>query len=83
MAQIRVVAERRNYDVRDGDCIGRWCLNLHPIDVRGGTASGSRYTGRQIYECAQRAYHGCPLPAPEYEPDLARDRRQTMKRVTP
>ena len=35
MAQIRVLAERQNYDVLDGDCIGRWCLNLHPTQVRG------------------------------------------------
>lgn len=81
MAQIRITAERRNYDVKDLDCIGRECLNLHRIQVRGATNSGSAFTGRFTYECGRRAYHGCPKPLPTYSVELSRSRRKTMKNV--
>lgn len=75
MATIRQKGDPHPYDVRDADCIGRPCLRLHPIAVRGATGSGSRATGRFTYECGHRAYHGCPDPRPEADPGLTRQRR--------
>ena len=65
-ATIRVKGDRNLYAVRDRECIGRACLRLHPIEVRGATSSGSRSTGRYTYECGERHYRGCPK-----EPDSA------------
>jgi len=66
-----------SYHVRDGGCIGRSCLNLHPVAIRGTTAGGTRFTGRWAHECAQRYHHGCPQPIPEYDSKLAAKRRKS------
>ena len=65
------------YFVRDQNCIGRKCLRLHPIDIRGHTSYGSRSTGRKAYECARRYHFGCPDNADDiYDKDLVSERRK-------
>ena len=71
--------ERKSYDVRDHRCIGRACLRLHPVQIRGLTMSGSRGTGKYAYECVQRFYWGCPEEGDarlEYDKSLAAKRRK-------
>ena len=75
-AQIYVRADRKKYDVLEKECLGRTCLRLYPIDIRGATSSGSRNTGRKAYECAYRYHFGCPRDLPEFNKDLARERRK-------
>ena len=73
---IRIKGYPHPYEVRDRECIGRSCLNLHPIQVRGATASGSRFTGRYRHACGRRDHHGCPNPTPDFDPELAKGRRR-------
>ena len=73
---IRIKGDPHVYEVKDRQCIGRGCLALHPIQVRGATSSGSRSTGRYRYACGRRDYHGCPQPIPEFNPELAKQRQR-------
>ena len=79
-AVIRLKGDRSRYDVRDRQCIGRECLNVHRVSVRGATASGSRLVGYRDC-CARRDYHGCPQPLPSYERAIAAKRRKEGMRV--
>ena len=81
MIQIKVKGEKKPYAVRDADCIGRSCLNLHPIAARGATNSGSRFAGYYHYECATRCYRGCPQPTPAPEKELAKQRRKEGMKI--
>ena len=73
---IRIKGDPHPYDVMDQQCIGRPCLNLHPVQVMGAAGSaGLRFTGRYRYCCGNRDYHGCPQPIPEYDPRLAAQRK--------
>ena len=74
MTTIKIKGDSNPYDVKDRDCIGRPCLNLHPVSIRGATTSGSRFVGYR-YCCARRDYQGCPVPIPPSEPELAKERR--------
>lgn len=79
MSKIKIVGDRHRYDVLDDKCIGRRCLRVHPIQIRGATASGSRFAGYH-YACAERSYNGCPQPIPAFDRELAKERRkQGMK----
>ena len=80
-AQIYVRDDRKKYDVRDKDCLGRTCLRLYPIDIRGATSYGSRSTGRKAYECSCRYHFGCPRVLPEFDKNLARERRKEGMRL--
>ena len=80
-ARIRQRGDRQAYDVKDADCLGRSCLRLHPIQVRGATMSGSRNTGGYHYGCAERNYYGCPQPIPEPDKEIARARRSDGMRL--
>ena len=74
---IRIKGDAHEYQVMDGKCIGRPCLNLHPVQIMGAIgAAGKRFTGSYRYCCGRRDYHGCPQPLPEYEPELAKTRQQ-------
>ena len=75
MTTIRIKGDPHPYDVKDRECIGRPCLNLHPVSIRGATTSGSRFVGYR-YCCARRDYHGCPVPIPPFDQALAQERRQ-------
>ena len=80
MATIRIKGDKHRYNVKDDACIGRPCLALHPVQVRGATSSGSRNTGAVRHECGRRAYHGCPQPLPAFDKELAAEhKRQGMK----
>lgn len=72
---IKIKGDPHAYAVKDKDCIGRPCLNLHPTQIRGATGNGSRATGWR-YGCARRDYHGCPLPIPAFDRQLASERRK-------
>ena len=76
MAEIRNSADKKTYSVADAQCIGRECLNLHPVGLRAPTPSGSRLIG-YVNCCARREYHGCPTPVPEFNRQLA-GRRQRL-----
>ena len=78
---IKIKGEKQAYEVRDRNCIGRSCLNLHPIAIRGATNSGSRFSGWR-YGCARRDYYGCPQPAPDFDRKLAAERRNQGMRNT-
>lgn len=74
---IRIKGDPHHYEVKDRECIGRPCLNLHRVQVMGAAgAAGLRSTGRYRHCCARRDYHGCPLPIPEFEKGLAAERRR-------
>ena len=73
---IRIRGDKNPYEVLDRECIGRPCLNLHPVQVMGASISGLRFTGRYRYCCGRRDYHGCPRPIPEYDARLAAERRK-------
>ena len=74
---IRIKEDPHEYDVKDRECIGRPCLNLHPIQVMGAAgAAGLRFTGQYHYACGRRDYHGCPAPIPEYQRKLEAERRK-------
>ena len=75
MAQIKIKGDKHRYDVRDRECIGLECLNVHPVSIRGATSSGSRFVGYR-YCCATRDYRGCPQPIPEFSRELAATRRK-------
>ena len=74
---IRIKGDPHPYEVADRQCIGRRCLNLHPIQVMGAAgAAGLRFTGRYRYACGRRDYHGCPQPLPEFDRKIAQERRK-------
>ena len=74
---IRIKGDPNPYAVKDSKCIGRPCLNLHPVQVMGAAgSSGLRSTGRYRYCCGRRDYHGCPQPIPEFDKRLAAERRK-------
>ena len=75
MAQIKIKGDQHRYDVRDQQCIGRECLNLHAVAMRSPTTSGTRLTG-YTHCCARREYHNCPNPVPEFDRKLAAQRRK-------
>ena len=78
---IKIKGDKELYDVRDRHCIGRSCLNLHPIQIRGATSSGSRFVGYR-YACGRREYNGCPQPLPQHDRNLAKQRQADgMKNV--
>lgn len=72
---IKMKGDPHAYQVRDANCIGRPCLNLHPTAIRGATNSGSRFSGWK-HTCARRDYYGCPQPIPEFDRKLAAERRK-------
>lgn len=83
MSTIRIKGDKNPYDVKDRLCIGRPCLKLHPIQIRGATSSGSRFVGYR-YGCGTRDYNGCPLPVPNYDRKLAAQRKKEgLKNTTP
>ena len=74
---IRIKGDPHEYAVKDRECIGRPCLTLHPMQVRGATGGGgSRFTGRYRYGCGRRDYHGCPDPIPDFDAELAKERQK-------
>ena len=74
---IRIKGDPHPYEVADRQCIGRPCLNLHPIQVMGAAgAAGLRFTGRYRHACGLRDHHGCPQPLPEFDSKLAAERRR-------
>ena len=75
MSTIKIKGDPKPYDVKDRDCIGRPCLNLHPVSIRGATSSGSRLVGYRNC-CARRDYQGCPAPIPPFQKELAQERKQ-------
>ena len=75
MSVIRIKGDPNSYDVKDHDCIGRPCLNLHAVSIRGATTSGSRLVGYR-HCCARRDYYGCPNPVPPSEKPIARERQK-------
>ena len=78
---IKIKGDKELYDVRDRHCIGRSCLKLHPIQIRGATPSGSRFIGYR-HACARRDYDGCPQPIPQYDRTLTKQRQADgMKNV--
>ena len=64
MSTIRIKGDKNPYDVKNRLCIGRPCLKLHPIQIRGATSSGSRFVGYR-YGCGTRDYNGCPPTSPQ------------------
>ena len=71
-----IISDKTHYLVRDPNCIGRPCLNIHRISIRGATgASGSRFVGYRDC-CARRDYYGCPSPIPEFDKKLAAERKK-------
>ena len=71
MTTIKIKGDPHKYDVKDKDCIGRPCLNLHAVSTRGATTSGSRLVGYR-HCCARRDYHGCPIPVPTFDKEVAK-----------
>ena len=79
MTKIRY--EGKEYDVVDRHCLGRECLRLHPVMVRGSTDSGTRNTGVEAGECVRRFRWGCPEPKPDPDRQTAALRRQAGIRI--
>lgn len=75
MSQLKIKGDKSRYEVRAPECIGLECLRLGHYQVRGGTMSGSRNTGRTSPCCMFRAYHGCPTPILEFDKELAAKRK--------
>ena len=73
--------EGETYAVRDRDCIGRDCLKIHAVAIRGNTSHGSRTAG-YINCCAQREKFGCPYPVPAHDKTLAASRKQAGMTVS-
>ena len=75
-----IIHEKTQYEVRDKQCIGRSCLNIHRVSVRSAIgSSGTRFLGYRDC-CARREYYNCPSPIPEFDKKLAATRkRQGMK----
>ena len=79
--QLRKIGEKgKRYDVRDKLCIGRDCLRLHDVAIRGATSYGSRTSGYRSC-CARREYGGCPSPLPAFDRHLASVQRFSGIRV--
>ena len=54
------------YDALDSACKKRWCWRPGNYQHRGACGSGgSRNIGMTTRCCLERAYRGCPDPAPE------------------
>ena len=75
MSNIKQKGDRHPYAVRDEQCIGRECLNLHAVALRNAAPGGSRTTG-YIHCCARREYQNCPIPLPAFDRKLAAERRR-------
>ena len=71
-----IIHEKTKYEVRDKQCIGRPCLNIHRVSVRSAIgSSGTRFLGYRDC-CAHREYYSCPSPIPEFDRKLAAGRRK-------
>lgn len=73
MATLRIKGDKSKFNVLNGECLGKPCLVPGHFQVRGGTLSGSRNTGRTDPCCLTRAYRGCPGDA--FDPELAKKRK--------
>lgn len=72
---IRKKGDKRRYDVYDADCIGRSCLRIHEVVIRGSYMDGSSREIDRRACCARREGFGCPMPTPEFDKELAAERR--------
>lgn len=74
---LRLVGRSTKYYVLDRQCIGRPCLVLGHYQHRsGGGSGGGRNTGSPDTPCCMtRQYRGCPHPLPEYDAEIAKERR--------
>jgi len=68
--------DKAHYNFLDKTCLGRSCWAAGMYQHRSPmSCGGSRNTGSPDSPCClSRAYRGCPIPLPDFQPDLARER---------
>lgn len=75
MSEVRKTGEKGRFRVIDRHCLGRECFRPGEYHTRGATLSGSRSTGASQLCCTYNAYHGCPHPIPDPDPELTKERK--------
>lgn len=63
--------DKKKYDFRDCDCLGRECFAAAMFNHYGTSMSGAKSSTHQSAVCINRAYHGCNLDENPFKKELA------------